>query len=271
MQIDAPINKGNSGGPSFDLEGNVIGVNTLFFSPSGGSVGIAFAVPAATVKTVISQLREKGSVVRGWLGVQTQPVTEDIAKGLGLKQLVGALVVEVQGPAVTAGIASANVITSVDGEPVKDADALIRKIGATAPGTPVKLTVTRDGAERTIAVILGELPSKRQAAVRRQEPPATSGRASKSSLGLELMPAPGAPGAGKQGVVVIGVDPNGSAADRGFAPGNVILEVDRKPVRTPDEVHIAMRKARSEGRRYVLMRLKSGDTIRFVTIAPDAG
>ena len=117
IQIDAPVNKGNSGGPTFDVDGNVIGVNTAIFSPSGGSVGIAFAIPADTVKSVVAQLRDKGSVTRGWIGVQIQPVTPDIADSMGLKQTTGALVSEPQpdSPAVKAGIQSGDVITSVDG------------------------------------------------------------------------------------------------------------------------------------------------------------
>ncbi len=135
IQIDAPVNKGNSGGPTFDTEGNVIGVNTAIFSPSGGSVGIAFAIPAETVKSVISQLKEHGSVTRGWIGVQIQPVTQDIADSLGLKKAEGALVAEPQanGPAAKAGIEAGDVITAVDGKPVKDARDLAKKIGALAP------------------------------------------------------------------------------------------------------------------------------------------
>ena len=132
IQIDAPVNKGNSGGPTFDTEGNVIGVNTAIFSPSGGSVGIAFAIPADTVKSVISQLKDHGSVTRGWIGVQIQPVTKDIADSLGLKKAEGALVAEPQAnsPAAKAGIEAGDVITAVDGKEVKDARDLAKKIGA---------------------------------------------------------------------------------------------------------------------------------------------
>ena len=141
IQIDAPVNKGNSGGPTFDVDGNVIGVNTAIFSPSGGSVGIAFAIPADTVKSVVAQLRDKGTVTRGWIGVQIQPVTPEIADSLGLKKAGGALVAEPQpdSPAAKAGIESGDVITSVDGDPVADARELARRIGTMAPGTTVKL------------------------------------------------------------------------------------------------------------------------------------
>ncbi len=147
IQIDAPVNKGNSGGPTFDVDGNVIGVNTAIFSPSGGSVGIAFAIPAETVKNVVAQLRDKGSVTRGWIGVQIQSVTPDIADSMGLKQATGALVSEPQtdSPAAKAGIQSGDVITSVDDAPIHDARELARKIGTMAPGTSVKLALIHQG------------------------------------------------------------------------------------------------------------------------------
>src|SRR2546423_6412129 len=140
IQIDAPVNKGNSGGPAFNTEGDVTGVNTAIYSPSGGSVGIAFSIPASTVKNVIAQLKDKGSVSRGWIGVQIQPVTADIADSLGMKKAEGALVAEPQanGPAAKAGIQSGDVITAVNGEQVKDARELARTIGGLAPGNAGK-------------------------------------------------------------------------------------------------------------------------------------
>src|SRR3954470_5068728 len=160
IQIDAPVNKGNSGGPAFNTEGEVMGVNTAIYSPSGGSVGIAFSIPASTVKTVIAQLKDKGSVSRGWIGVQIQPVTADIADSLGLKKAEGALVAEPQanGPAAKAGIESGEVITGVNGEPVKDARELARTIGSLAPGAAVKLNVLHKGEEKTVNLTLGQLP-----------------------------------------------------------------------------------------------------------------
>src|SRR6202044_84245 len=152
IQIDAAGNKGNSGGPTFDVDGDVIGVNTAIFSPSGGSVGIAFDIPADTVKQVVAQLRDKGTVTRGWIGVQIQTVTPDIADSMGLKQATGALVSEPQkdSPAAKAGIARGAIITSDNAEPVKDARDLARKIGTMSPGTTVKLGVVHQNADKTV-------------------------------------------------------------------------------------------------------------------------
>src|SRR5262249_25927003 len=164
IQIDAPINQGNSGGPAFDLNGEVIGVNTAIFTPSGGSVGIAFAIPAETVRTVIEQLKSKGAVTRGWIGVRIQPVTGDIADGLGLKRTTGALVTEPEpdSPAARAGVRPGDVIWSVNSVPIKDARELAKRIGAIAPGTSVSLGVLRDGEEKTISVTLTELAAPQE-------------------------------------------------------------------------------------------------------------
>jgi serine protease Do len=161
IQIDAPVNKGNSGGPAFDTAGEVMGVNTAIYSPSGGSVGIAFSIPASTVKNVIAQLKDKGTVSRGWIGVQIQPVTADIADSLGMKKAEGALVAEPQanGPAAKAGIQSGDVITAVNGEPVKDARELARTIGGLAPGNAVKLNVLQKGQDKVVNLTLGQLPN----------------------------------------------------------------------------------------------------------------
>ena len=162
IQIDAPINQGNSGGPTFNLDGNVIGVNTSIVSPTGGSVGIAFTIPADTVRMVVDQLREKGDVTRGWIGIQIQPVTAEVADNLGFKSTKGALVTQLQpdGPAAKAGIKSGDIITSLNGDAVENPRTLSKKIAAALPGTSVKLGVFRQGNEETVQVTLGELPSK---------------------------------------------------------------------------------------------------------------
>jgi len=265
IQIDAPVNKGNSGGPTFDVDGNVIGVNTAIFSPSGGSVGIAFAIPAETVKNVIAQLRDKGSVTRGWIGVQIQSVTPDIADSMGLKQATGALVSEPQkdSPAAKAGIASGDVITSVDDAPIKDARDLARKIGTMSPGTSVKLGMIHQGADKTVALTLGTLPAEKQSS---NEPAHQDSGSEMPKLGLTLAPSDKVSGAGGNGVVVTAVQEGGVAADHGFQVGDVILDVGGKPVATPADVSQGLADARSSGKHTVLFRVKSNDGTKFVAL-----
>jgi len=266
IQIDAPINKGNSGGPTFDMDGNVIGVNTAIFSPSGGSVGIGFDIPAETVKSVVAQLKDKGTVNRGWIGTQIQPVTADIAESLGMKGSEGALVTEPQanGPAAKAGILSGDVITAVNGHAVKDARDLARQIGAMAPGTTAKLNVWRKGEEKTISLTLGELPKEREA--RAATPDSAPQGTDTPKLGLTIAPAAQVAGGGAEGVVVTSVDPNGPASEQGVKTGDVILDVGGKTVASPADVRNAIGEAQKNGKRTVLMRLKSNDTTKFVAI-----
>jgi serine protease Do len=268
IQIDAPVNKGNSGGPTFDVDGNVIGVNTAIFSPSGGSVGIAFAIPADTVKKVVSQLKDKGSVTRGWIGVQIQSVTPEIADSLGLKSQEGALVAEPQagGPAAKAGIEAGDIITAVNGTTIKDARELARQIGGLPPGASVKLSILHKGAEKSVALTLGQLPNEREA---RADTGTNNDGAGTDvpRLGLTLAPAGQVAGSGNEGVVVTNVDPNGIAADHGFKTGDVILDVGGKKVGNPGEVRDAIRDAQKDGKRTVLMRVKSGgEGTKFVAL-----
>jgi serine protease Do len=265
IQIDAPVNKGNSGGPTFDTDGNVIGVNTAIFSPSGGSVGIAFAIPSDTVSSVVSQLKEHGSVTRGWIGVQIQPVTQEIADSLGLKKAEGALVAEPQtnSPAQKAGIEAGDVITAVDGKEIKDARDLAKRIGAMAPKASVKLIVLHKGSEKTLNLTLGELPNTKEARAGSQEGDSDT---DVGKLGLTLAPAARVAGSGAEGVVVTGVDTAGIAADHGFSTGDVILEVAGKSVSTPADVRDVVASARTEGKRTVLLRVKKGDNTRFVAL-----
>ncbi len=264
IQIDAPINKGNSGGPAFDLDGNVIGVNTAIFSPSGGSVGIGFDIPADTAKAVIAQLKDKGHVVRGWIGVQIQPVTPEIADSIGLKKAEGALVAEPQpdSPAAKAGVQSGDVITTLNGAAVKDAHDLARKIGAMAPGASTNVGILRNGEQRMVSLTLGQLPEQKEAK-------ASNSGSSKTDvphLGLTLAPANDGAGAAGKGVVVTGVDPAGPAAEHGFRAGDVILDVAGKSVSTPSDVRDRLADLRKEGKHTVLMRVKSADAMKFVAM-----
>jgi serine protease Do len=265
IQIDAPINKGNSGGPAFDVNGNVIGVNTAIYSPSGGSVGIGFDIPSATAKLVVAQLKDKGYVTRGWLGVQVQPVTADIADSLGLKQARGAMVDNPQdgSPAAKAGIQAGDVITAVNGTDVKDARDLAREISMIAPGTSVKLDVLHKGESKTLTVALAEMPNDRQANAGDQQSKEVAGT---PHLGLQLAPAADVQGSGDKGVVVTAVDPDGPAAEHGFQTGDVILNVGGKSVSNVGDVRSALNAAKDSGKHSVLMRVKTADATRFVAV-----
>ncbi|OKO85203.1 serine peptidase [Bradyrhizobium sp. NAS80.1] len=265
IQIDAPINKGNSGGPAFDMNGNVIGVNTAIFSPSGGSVGIGFDIPASTAKLVVAQLKDKGAVTRGWLGVQVQPVTAEIADSLGLKEARGAIVDNPQdgSPAAKAGIEAGDVITAVNGTAIKDSRDLARTIATLAPGTSVKLDVVHKGDSKTVTVALGELPNERQAKADQGKAQSNTGT---PRLGLSLAPAGEVQGAGQKGVVVTEVDPQGPAAQRGIQTGDVILNVGGKAVANVGDVRSELAQAKSSGKNSVLLRVKSADATRFVAV-----
>jgi serine protease Do len=270
IQIDAPVNKGNSGGPAFSTDGDVVGVNTAIYSPSGGSVGIAFSIPASTVKNVVAQLKDKGSVSRGWIGVQIQPVTPEIADSLGLKKAEGALVAEPQanGPAAKAGIESGDVITQVNGETVKDARELARTIGGFAPGAAVKLNVMHKGQDKVVNLTLGTLPNTVEAKADNDNSDNSSPTRGTDvpKLGLTVAPANSVAGAGKEGVVVTEVDPKSAAADRGFKEGDVILEVAGKTVASANDVRDAITAAKNDNKNVVLMRVKSGGQSRFVAV-----
>ena len=267
IQIDAPINKGNSGGPTFDTNGNVIGVNTAIYSPSGGSVGIGFDIPAMTAKMVVAQLKDKGAVTRAWLGVQVQPVTSGIAESLGLKNTAGALVDDAQAdtPAAKAGIVAGDVITAVNGNAVKDSRALAREISAMAPGSTAKLDVLRKGEAKTITVTLATMPNQDQKqanAGERENGPARG----VPHLGLSVAPASEVAGAGNKGVVITNVDPEGPAAEHGLQSGDVILDVGGKSIGTVGDLRNALAEAKSSGKHGVLMRIKTADNTHFVAM-----
>ncbi len=270
LQIDAPVNRGNSGGPTFNTEGQVVGVNTAIFSPSGGSVGIGFAIPAEVAKDVIASLKTNGAVARGWLGIQIQPVNSDIADSLGLKDTKGALVAEPQkgSPAADAGVKSGDVVLQVDGQAIDGPRELSRKIAGMGPDKKVELTLWRDGKDVTVPVTLGTLPADKEA--KAEAPKVQEDKAELASLGLTLVPSSVVPGGSKDGVTVAEVDPDGVAAQKGFAVGDVILEAAGKAVTKPSDITNAISAAKKDGQKAVLMRVKTGDNVRFVALAVKA-
>ncbi len=271
LQIDAPVNRGNSGGPTFNTEGQVVGINTAIFSPSGGSVGIGFAIPAEVAKDVISSLKTNGSVARGWLGIQIQPVSSDIADSLGLRDTKGALVAEPQkgSPAAAAGVKSGDVVTAVNGETVDGPRELSRKIAGMGPDKKVDLSLWRDGESRTVQVTLGRLPADKEAKAE-TAPPQEDDRAQLASLGVTLVPSSAVPGGAKEGVTVAQVDPDGVAAQKGLSAGDVILEAGGKPVSRPSEVSAAFNAAKKDGNKALLLRIKSGDSVHYLALATKA-
>ncbi len=271
LQIDAAVNRGNSGGPAFNLNGEVIGVNTAIASPSGGNVGIAFAIPTEAVQKVVADLKATGTVERGFLGVQIQPVTKDIAASLGLKEAQGAIVARIEegSPAGKAGVRTGDAILSVNGKPVDNARDLSREIANLKPGSTADLKVWRDGSEREVKVTLGRLPGERGAAA---QPAQVEGTADTGRLGLRLAPAAGVSGLDKKGVLVVGVEPGSEAAERGLKTGDVIAEVGGRAVQNPADVQKAIADSRRDGRRAVLLRLETEEGARFVALpTPPAG
>ena len=260
MQIDAPINKGNSGGPTFNLKGEVVGVNTAIYSPSGGSVGLGFDIPAATVDSVVSSLQQVGYVSRGYLGVMIQPVSQDIADSLGLKTVGGALVDQAEPgtPAAAAGFKAGDVITSLNGETIKDAADLTRHVGALKPGDKVEFSYVRDGVEKTASLTLGSQKDEHNTVA------ANAQSDSALKLGLKLAPAAEVAGSGDQGVAIVNVDPDGIAAAKGLTEGDVILNVSGKAVSNPSEIKAEIAAAKQGGKKAVLMRVKTAQGERFV-------
>ena len=269
LQIDAPVNHGNSGGPTFNAEGEVVGVNTAIFSPSGGSVGIGFAIASDVAKSVVQSLKEEGKVARGWLGVQIQPVSQDIADSLGLKDAKGALVAKAEkdAPAAAAGLKEGDVVDSVNGESVADSHDLARKIAALGPKKEAVLSIIRNGSTRTVKVTLGSVPDDKQA---KADVPDESSKDAMTKYGMTLAPAASVEGAGKNGVVVADVDPDGAAAQKGIRTGDVIVEVAGKPVSRPSDVTAAIDTAKADGKKSVLLRVSSEDNMRFVALSTQA-
>jgi serine protease Do len=263
LQTDAPINHGNSGGALVNTKGELVGINSQILSESGGNIGIGFAIPVNMARHVMDDLRTKGKVTRAQLGVTVQPVTADMAASLGLKQSGGAIVSSLadNSAAERAGIKRGDVITSFNGQPVRDTNSLRNRVADAGPGTTADVVVIRDGAEKHVSVKLDELNADRTARLGRDGRGESDGTSDKSALGIAVAPD-------SKGLVVEDVDPDGRAADAGIRPGDVIQEVNRQPVKSIDELRSAVR--RSSDKPALLLINRNGNDL-FVTVKPANG
>jgi serine protease Do len=272
IQTDAAINRGNSGGPLFNLEGEVIGVNTAIISPTGGSIGIGFAVPSDLAANVVTQLREYGETRRGWLGVRIQEVTPEIAESLELDESYGALVADATagGPAAEAGVEAGDVILRFDGERVESMRELPRMVADTAIGETVRVVVWRKGESRTLRVTLGRLE---EGEVIEASLEAAEKEDSADTLGMTLEPLTAQQreelglDEDVEGVLVVDVDAASAAFDKGVRRGDVLSEVAQEPVSSPAEVAERVEAAREEGRGSVLFLVNTAGELRFVAIS----
>jgi serine protease Do len=270
LQIDAPINRGNSGGPAFNTRGEVIGVNTAIFSPSGGSVGIGFAIPSDMVQEIVAELEDEGRVERGWLGVRIQPVTEELAEGLELDEAKGALVAEVtdDSPAEAAGLAAGDVVLSVNRKPIDDVRDLTRTIARLDPGEDAELGLWRRGEAAKVTVRLAAFPEPEQVAL------GDSGRpkSGESVMGMRLAELDERAREAfdieeeTEGVLITAVRPDSWAARKGLRRGDVIVQAGFAPVSSPAEVAAAVESARQEDRKAVLVLISREEEERFVTL-----
>ena len=276
FQIDAPINRGNSGGPSFTLEGKVFGVNTAIFSPSGGSVGIGFAIPANLAKPVIDSLMKSGKVARGWLGVRIQSVSEEIAESLGLPETDGALVASVTpgGPAARSQIQAGDVILEFDGKDINRMRSLPRLVAETPIGKEAHVKLWRKGQQLDLTVVLGELPEDEQIAElgQPQDAPAPSANAKIEPLGITIASLEkeqrtqfGLADTAK-GVVITAVDAGSTAAEESLKPGDLIVEVGQEEVSSPPEVTAKVNQAQQEGKKSILLLIDRQGDLRFVAL-----
>jgi serine protease Do len=277
IQTDAAINRGNSGGPLFDMDGKVIGINTAIFSPSGGSVGLGFAIPSSLAEPVVAQLKANGRVERGLLGVQIQPVTEELAQSMSLGSEKGALVAQVtpDSPALAAGIKSGDVIKSVDGKNIESIRDLTRMISAIKPGTSVKLGVWRDGKDMSMTAKVGDQKDEAAVVKTKADQPADAKKAEPMSYGVSL--APISPEARQElklddsikGVVVAAVEPGSPADDQGLKAGDVLQQVGKDSVDSPKMAAEKLKEAKKTGKP-VLMKIYREGMTRFVAISPRA-
>ena len=265
IQTDAAINQGNSGGPLFNTRGEVVGVNTAIFSTSGGNIGIGFATPINLAKSVVKQLKEKGRVVRGWLGVIVQTVTPDLAKSFGLDQKEGALVADIDaaGPAATAGIRKGDIIVAFNGTPIKEMDQLPLLVAQTPVGSKGELTIIRDGKKISKAVEIGELKD--------EERIAQADEGGSDDIGMELSDITDALARRynieeAEGVLVTYVEPASPAAQAGVRPGDVITQVNRKDILNQEDYHKCLSDARKQKKDKILLLIARGETSQFVVI-----
>lgn len=259
IQIDAAVNRGNSGGPAFNLAGKVVGVNTAIFSPNGGNVGIAFAIPASQVQQIINDLKDDGKVTRGWLGVQIQAVSQDIADSLGLEEARGALVTDTLPgtPAETAGVEAGDVILEVNGEEIEDNKGLIRSISKIDPNSDVTLDIWRDGKNIKLQVTLGRLSENQATQVK---PPKDDIKGpALSKIGLALEPNENGPG-----LVVTEVEADSPAQERGLIAGDILLRAGNVDLERVSDLTKAVKNAAAKDRKSVLVKVERGGNTRFV-------
>ncbi|SIR15349.1 serine protease Do [Rhizobium sp. RU20A] len=274
IQVDAAVNRGNSGGPTFDLEGQVVGINTAIFSPSGGSVGIAFAIPASVAKSVVEDLIKDGSVSRGWLGVQIQPVTQDIAESLGLSEAKGALVVEPQAgsPGEKAGIEKGDVVTALNGEEIASPRELARKVALLRAGSEADVTIWRNGKSETKKVTIGALPAdEKQASANDNDGAETETQQPASEKALADLGVTVTPSDDGTGLKIASVDPDSDASDKGLKQGETIVTVNNQTVKSADDVAKVLDAARKDGRTKALFQIQSESGSRFVALPINQG
>ena len=270
IQTDAAINRGNSGGPLFDMDGDVIGVNTAIMSPTGGSIGIGFSMASKVVEPVVKQLKEFGEVRRGWLGVNIGDVTQDMAQALGMDVPAGAIIRDVfDGPAKDAGLLSMDVILMFDGKDVGDAGALVRLVGAAPVGKTVKTVVLRDGKRRTIDVVLGKRPEPEDiASTSEAAPEPTADNVLGMAVGTlnDELREKYKIAKDVDGIVVLSVDADTNAAEKGMQEGDVITDAGQKPVRSVDDFQAQIDATAEAGRQSLLVLVRRDGQPRFVVL-----